>query len=367
MGVNKLAIVHFQPVEQYPPLMNLIRTTEQTKQIRLEVYTTSTRKSGWQFASGSATIKRLAKQAGSSFVRYTNYALFNGRGILSLLLFRPGAIICYETYSVFPVWLYMKFFPGTKLLIHYHEYSSPLELLNYSGYLQWLARLERVLLRQAYWISHTNADRLAMFQKEHLELNSGQLKILPNYPPRSWYEGPKSQGSSGGKKMVYVGALSLDTMYTEDVCNWIVRQNGLYTLDIYSDNYTQEAEAFLNSLDCPLIRLHKGMSYYELPQVLRQYEIGLVIYNGHIPNYVYNVPNKVYEYYACGLEIWCSKDLISVISFKDQEQIQQIRIVDFAAIDQTLENEDSSIEKEDLNNQKIFSAEAEYCGLLQSI
>jgi hypothetical protein len=274
----------------------------------------------------------------------------------------------YETYSVFPVWLYMKCFPATKLIIHYHEYSSPAELLKYSGYLRFLGTLENALWKKASWISHTNAKRLSLFQKEHDELRAEQLRVLSNYPPKSWYEGITRRASRPQvRKMVYAGALSLDTMYTEALCRWIVAQNGLYTLDIYSDNYTAEAANYLHELDSPLIKLRKAVSYYDLPQVLNQYEIGLVIYNGHIPNYVYNVPNKVFEYYACGLEIWCSKDMLSVIEFKQQEQIRSLRIIDFRDMDSSLRYPESLALVVDENRLKIFSAEAEYSGLLQSI
>lgn len=53
------------------------------------------------------------------------------------------------------------------------------------------------------------------------------------------------------------------------------------------------------------------IDYYELPKELIKYDIGLVLYKGHIPNYIYNVPNKVYEYLACGLQVWYSKDLLT--------------------------------------------------------
>jgi hypothetical protein len=47
------------------------------------------------------------------------------------------------------------------------------------------------------------------------------------------------------------------------------------------------------------------------------------LYKGHIPNYIYNVPNKVYEYLACGLQVWYSKDLLTTeklnVGFNDIE------------------------------------------------
>ena len=49
--------------------------------------------------------------------------------------------------------------------------------------------------------------------------------------------------------------------------------------------------------------------------------MGLTLYKGHIPNYVYNVPNKVMEYLVCGLPVAYSKELISTQKFITEYQI----------------------------------------------
>jgi hypothetical protein len=67
------------------------------------------------------------------------------------------------------------------------------------------------------------------------------------------------------------------------------------------------------------------IDYYELPKELVKYDIGLVLYKGHIPNYVYNVPNKVYEYLACGLRVLTSNQLTSTVKLKHNK----IKAVDF--------------------------------------
>ena len=54
---------------------------------------------------------------------------------------------------------------------------------------------------------------------------------------------------------------------------------------------------------------------------MADYHIGLTLYNGHIPNFVYNVPNKVFEYLACGLDVWYSKDLISTQKLNNSESV----------------------------------------------
>ena len=50
--------------------------------------------------------------------------------------------------------------------------------------------------------------------------------------------------------------------------------------------------------------LHKALEYKELPELLKQFDVGLILYNGAIDNYIYNAPNKLFEYLACGLDVW---------------------------------------------------------------
>lgn len=46
-----------------------------------------------------------------------------------------------------------------------------------------------------------------------------------------------------------------------------------------------------------------------------RYDVGLVLYNGIILNHIYSVPNNVFEYLACGLQVWYSDKLISTRKF----------------------------------------------------
>src|SRR6202043_3312153 len=86
--------------------------------------------------------------------------------------------------------------------------------------------------------------------------------------------------------------------------NWIIQQDGRATWDIYSDNITEDAKVFLKSLNPELVRFQGRVNYFRLPGILRNYHTGVILYNGHIPNYIFNAPNKLFEYWACGLDVW---------------------------------------------------------------
>lgn len=325
-----LALIHFQPLELYPPVMNCIRDLEKEKAEMVSIFTTHSQ-NNW-FCS-SYPIYRLGNSTTSIWVRYWTYLYFNFVSFFFLCYYRPNKVLYYETNSSWPVFWYKKLFPSVHIFIHFHEYISEREKKESSAYYKYLQKKETVLLKKAIWISHTNEERMHFFQQDYPFVRKDQCHILPNYPPTDW--AARSQQIRANRqittdtRMVYVGALGLDTTYIKEIAAWIEEQKGTYTLDIYSSNIDKAVLDFLYNLKPSYISIHKATPYFELPELLATYHIGLVLYKGHIPNYVYNVPNKVYEYLACGLQVLCSHDLKSTSNFKDKYSIQKISIIDF--------------------------------------
>lgn len=80
------------------------------------------------------------------------------------------------------------------------------------------------------------------------------------------------------------------------------------------------------------IKVLPPVKYFDLPLILTNYDIGLVLYKGHIPNYVYNVPNKVYEYLICGLEVWYSDKLVSTTKFVEKNNVYECEAINYESI-----------------------------------
>ena len=118
-------------------------------------------------------------------------------------------------------------------------------------------------------------------------------------------------------------------MYTREFAEWIIKQKGQATWDIYSSNITAEAKSYLQLTDTSLIRFHGGINYFSLPGLLHEYEVGVILYKGHIPNYVYNAPNKLFEYLACGLDVWFPQNMQSSLPFVTKDNYPKIVPVNF--------------------------------------
>jgi hypothetical protein len=85
--------------------------------------------------------------------------------------------------------------------------------------------------------------------------------------------------------------------------------NGEITLDIYSFNIPEKIMTFIKEMKCSQIRVLAEVGYYDLPEILKNYHAGLILYKGVSKNFEYNAPNKLFEYLACGLDVWYPQTL----------------------------------------------------------
>jgi len=195
-----------------------------------------------------------------------------------------------------------------------------------------LNRLFHKMEKKAYqtfsWISHTNEDRMRLFLKD-LGIQLSNTHILPNYPPKAWSGNWLGPTQKTPIRFIYVGALSMDTMFTKEFADWIISQNGIATWDIVSDNITREARSYLQSLKSDLIKFMDGVNYRSLPHMLRAFHVGIILYKGHIPNYIYNIPNKLFEYEINGIDTWFPIGMESCLVLATKGTFPQIKAIDF--------------------------------------
>ena len=332
----RIVILHFQPLEKYPPILNLIRDIEREGVEKVSVLSTNT-SNNW-FKSLIA-LHRWGNLGSNKFTRYATYIIFNALALLYLLFKKPTKVVYYETLSCWSVYWYKKIRSKSKVFIHFHEYSSEEEKNRSSAYYKNLLAKEAYLLQKADWVSHTNEDRMRLFRIDYPFLQDKQCHIFPNYPPTAWSIRVQhliaNRAASDIVKLVYVGALGLQTTYIQELAEWIQEQHGKYSLDIYTDNIELEARHMLMSINSPYINLKAPIMYFELPDVLANYDIGLVLYKGVSLNHIYSVPNKIVEYLSCGLQVLCSMELSTSIEFKKQHNLTALHFFNFENLQHT--------------------------------
>ncbi len=254
---------------------------------------------------------------------------------------RPDILLYIEPHSALPAFLYCLVARRCRLFIHYHEYRDRDEYSQAGMRLvrlnHWIER--KFLYRRAEWISQTNADRNRMFREDLPGVDAGKLKILPNYPPKSWGDGPRAtwRHCDDGLHLVYVGAVSLRDTYIGPLVDWL-RSDGSphgVTLDIYSYNNDAETRDFLHSSTCDSVRFHaRGVPYHEIPNLLVDYHVGLILYQANSRNYVYNASNKLFEYLALGLDVWYPPPMLGVKPYANDQSWPRVLETDFEQLSQ---------------------------------
>jgi len=258
-------------------------------------------------------IWRFGSVSENAILRYASYLNYNFFTSIFLLFTRPDVLVVYESLSIFPAYIYSIVFKKKMIHVHFHEYISISEKEQTSRYMKFLFKCEKKLLNKIT-CSHTNEDRKRLFLKDSPFLKEENVEVYPNLPPKSWWQdyGQHKKQWQGGKiRLVYVGVLDAETMFLEEVLKWVRENSEVLELTIFSQSISDNSLVLLQKIKSDSIILKQALNYYELPSELVKYDIGLVLYKGHIPNYVYNVPNKVFEYLYCGLKVIGDKCLKS--------------------------------------------------------
>lgn len=323
--MSNRVIIHFSPVELYPPIQNFLRMAASgacgERVILLTTYCDTKGLSMFEAGSQHIQIIRLGKSGNhvERWQRWFTYLLFNLGAVWVLLRKRPSKVLYYESLSAFPAYVYKRFI-NTKafILVHYHEYATAAEYKNGMWLNRWFHRLECWLYPRVSWLSHTNEERMRFFQEDILPIQLSNPQVVPNYPPTAWEHIPKAEYHKP-LKIIYIGSLSLDTMYTKEMAEWIIAQNGSVNWDIYSQNITTEARYYLESIRNPSINLHHALNYDQLVTLLPQYDIGVILYKGHMLNYIWNAPNKLFEYLICGLDVWYPDSMKGISKYDSVE------------------------------------------------
>ena len=326
---KSIVLLHFQPIELYPPVVNIARYLSES----YDVIILTTENQGWSLDLSEYQIEVIRSHGTSDktnrFQRLFRYLSYHLNGFKYLLTTNNVAVMYFERISSFAVYLYNLFVNrNARIYIHYHEYSSPMDQKSEMLVVRFFHYLERGLYNKASWISHTNFDRLKLFARdEGLDLGNA-YKVMPNYPPSSWKKFYIEKPNDKIIRVVHVGALSLQTMFLKELVVWLNNQKGNLICDFYSTNVPEDAHYFINNT-LKYGEFKGSVKYDDLPKILSEYHVGLILYKGHIDNYIYNAPNKFFEYLAVGLDIWFPKEMKGMYPYINEQSKPRVLKVDY--------------------------------------
>ncbi len=337
--------MHFQPLEGYPPIQNLISILQSRQKLhKIVVFSTKGESQIKLDQNTNVEIVEVETKSNFRLVRSLKYLFFYWSVFKKCIVTRPQKLMYFETLSAIPCILYKLMNRKTDLFVHYHEYTSFFEYQNGMFLNRINHRLEKKQFNSFNWISHTNEDRLNLFLEDYHIQTKVDLEIFPNYPTLDWINSAsesflsRREGEVDYKKLVYIGALSFQDTYIREICEFVEENNNEFELSIYSMTFNKDVIEFISSLNSKNIHFYGRIDYHDIPFELNKFDIGLILYKGTVPNFVYNAPNKLFEYYHCGLDVWYPQEMFGIKKYKQIQKSPKIFEVDFKQINKSIEN-----------------------------
>ena len=292
----QVLVLHFNSIQKYPPACNAVA---HLKSIGMEVKVLTTAVGEAPVAGG---VVRKLKLTWEIFK-------FHLAAMAALKFHSFDVVIAYEHFSILPIKWRRKSNASQQLWLHFHEYMSPEEIACAGAFSSLCWKHVPAVVKRCDFTSHTNGWRLNQFRADlGLEtLSATRFGSIPNTPPQAWLDRTPGHWNSTSPKerplrLVYHGALHRDTTYIERLCELLHELKGAVTLSIYTNDNTE-------GLSSTCVDIHPAVPYSDLPEVLAQFDLGLIIYRGLIPNYQFNQPNKLWEYLGCKLPVLVSSNL----------------------------------------------------------
>src|ERR1700712_613760 len=168
MRIKRVAVIHYMPLEIYPPVMNLVKTWDKMNTgIPMNVYTTRIDKPSLNFIPGSTItqVKRygVSGRKRSFLTGLWHYLYYYFATLCMLIKTRPVNVLYFDTISSFPAIIYKMLVPKSRLFVHYNEYMSANEYQHGMFLVRWFHKLEKKIYRRTEWVSHTNLQRMKLF------------------------------------------------------------------------------------------------------------------------------------------------------------------------------------------------------------
>ncbi len=334
---KRLFIYHYNPIELFPPVVNFLNFAEValTPEWQVKVFTTYPPDSVGRYHSNSRRIQiiRIGKgfSKGKKWRNLVSLLWFNLAGTFHLSRSWIGALLYFETSSALPAIigkLLLK--KGFDLYIHYHEYMSPQDYAR-TRFQSYIRSKELLLYKRAKWVSHTNQKRMEMFLND---INLPFLKnseIMPNYPPADWNnQNTPSIRSVEVIRFVFVGSVTEQGSYIREFLTWLGGLKRDYTFDIFTQSETESLRRIIRECNVKGVRIRGYVNNSNLPDVLSSYHVGLILYKGIELNVIYSAPNKLFEYLACGLDVWVDTAIRGVEPYYTERVFPKVVPVSFS-------------------------------------
>ncbi len=342
-GQLRIAVVHAHPLERYPPVTNAIDFFGSRHSTDVLVVSVEAPSNISVYVNAACKIHRIPFRDpdASSASNAVRGFYWHWKAARIMASWKPNVIFYLDPQSALACYLCLRWM-GCKaaLFVHHHEYHAPEDFLRVGMRTARIGHYfeRRWLFPRASWISQTNAERMRLLRRDVPGLTDEQTRVMPNYPPKAWIKRCQSEWTNrqgANLRLVYVGSLSLEDTFIGPLVSWLLAHpDARVTLDVFTNNCEQRTLQFLRDADGTIVRLHEaGVDYQQIPDVLADFDVGVVLYRCRTVNYQYNASNKLFEYLICGLDVWYPPTMRGVKPYARDDAWPRVIEVDFENLD----------------------------------
>lgn len=262
---------------------------------------------------------RMYYEKGALFYAWFNFRLF------WFLLFRPSTIlVSNDLDTLLPNYLVSKL-KGKKLVYDSHEYFTEVpELISRPKVKAVWERIERFIFPKLTFVSTVN---LSIAKKYH-EKYGVSLKVVRNVSPL-WnpdhIRSKKELGIPEGKHILIMqgAGLNVDRGVEEAIRMMPFLQNTVLIIVGNGDIIPKMKKLVETENWQDLVLFFGKRPYSELLQFTQQADLGLSFDQPTNPNYLFSLPNKIFDYIHTSTPIICS-DLVEVSKLVKGYQVGEI-------------------------------------------
>lgn len=252
------------------------------------------------------------------------YAWFNFRLFWFLLFHRSAILVANDLDTLLPNYLVSRI-KRTKLIYDSHEYFTEVpELISRPKVKAVWEKIERFIFPKLQFVSTVN-DSIAQKYKEKYGLT---LKVVRNVSPRwkpSVVKTKQELGIPEGKPILIMqgAGLNVDRGVEEAIRMMPLLKNAV--LIVVGDGDIIPAMKELVSAEKwnDLVLFFGKRPYQELLQFTQQSDLGLSFDQPTNPNYLFSLPNKVFDYIHTSTPILCS-NVVEVSKLVKKYQVGEV-------------------------------------------
>lgn len=256
------------------------------------------------------------------------YAWFNFRLFWFLLFHKSAILVSNDLDTLLPNYLVSKL-KGKKLVYDSHEYFTEVpELISRPKVKAVWERIERFVFPKLKFVSTVNHSIAEKYRQKY----GVDLKVVRNVSPR-WnptkIQSKKELGIPEGKHILIMqgAGLNVDRGVEEAIRMMPFLENTVLLIVGDGDIIPNMKKLVATEKWSDLVLFFGKRSYLELLQFTQQADLGLSFDQPTNPNYLFSLPNKIFDYIHTSTPIICS-DLIEVSKLVKNYEVGKI-VTDF--------------------------------------